>query len=246
MRTTTIEVVRGPGGRIRCDLSGDALVPRLVHRTHDTVQVALVARIALLLAGDDVRIDLRLGPGLSLEVIETAGTVAYDMRGGKASWHLHADVGAGSSLVWSGKPLVVSAGADVERRTDLTLAEGAVALVRESVVLGRSGEVGGDLRTSTYVDLGGQPLLCEELDLSRAERRAFAILHTRRCFDSLSLLGVRLADGPDVLQLAGPGSVARSITDHAHESSIDRLVTAGLAQLTGRSPAREPAETGRS
>ncbi len=129
MYTTTIEVSRGTGGRIRCDLAGGAIVPRLVHRTHDTVRIALVASIALLLAGDHVRIDVSLGPGLSLEIIEIAGTVAHDMRGGTASWHVRADVGAGSALVWSGKPLVVCGGAVVARRTDLTLATNAVALL---------------------------------------------------------------------------------------------------------------------
>lgn len=238
MHTTTIEVVRGPDGRIRCDLSGDALSPRLVHRIHDTVRIALVATIALLLAGDHVRIDLRLGPGLSLEIVETAGTVAYDMRGGSAAWQVRADVGPGSVLAWWGKPLVVCGGADVARRTDLTLAAGAMALIRETVVLGRTGEVGGDLQTSTHVSLDGQPLLCEELDLGRDQRRAFAVLDERRCLDTLSVLGTRLDTDPDLLQLAGPGSVARAITDHAHESPIDRFATAGLAQLTVGSSTR--------
>jgi urease accessory protein len=208
-------------------------VPRLVHRTHDTVRSALVARVALLLAGDDVVIDLRLDPGLTLEVVETAGTVAYDMRGGRASWRLRGDIGAGACLVWDGKPLVVSTGADVERSTDLSLAAGATVLLRECLVFGRSGEVGGDLRASTYVTHDGQPLLCEELDLACDHRGAFAVLDTRRCLDTLALLGMRLDDGPDVLQLAGPGSVARAITDHVHESAIDSLALATRTLLSG-------------
>lgn len=190
MHTTTIEVTRGAGGRIRCDLVGKA-APRLVQRTRDTLRIALVARVALLLAGYHVTLDLRLDLGLSLEVVETAGTVAYDMRGGSASWRLIADIGAGASPTWDAKPLVASAGADVERSTDITLGAGAVALVRECLVLGRSGEVGGDLRTSTYVTHHGRPLVCEELDLGRDQRSAFAVLDTRRCLDALLLLGAR-------------------------------------------------------
>ncbi len=70
---------------------------------------------------------------------------------------------------------------------------------------------------------GGQPLLREELDLGTDQRSAFAILDTRRCLDTLTLLGTRLDDGPPVLQLAGPGSIARAITHHVHESTLDQL-----------------------
>jgi urease accessory protein len=220
MYTTTIEVSRARGGSIRCGLGAGALAPRLVHRTHDGVRIALVATIALLLAGDDVRIDVRVGPGLSLEIVEAGGTVAYDMRGGAASWGLRAMVSAGSALVWSGLPLVVSGGADVERRTELELAGDAVALLRETVVLGRSGEVGGELRSSTTVARDGQPVLREYLDLGAAHRHDFAVLGPHRCLDTLTLLGGRLDDGPDVLQLAAEASIARSVTTALHESTL--------------------------
>jgi urease accessory protein len=220
MYTTTIEVSRSRGGGIRCGLGTGALAPRLVHRTDDKVRIALVATIALLLSGDDVRIDVRVGPGVSAEIVETGGTVAYDMRGGAASWQVRGAVSPGSTLVWSGLPLVVSGGADVERRTDVELDGDAVALLRETVVLGRTGELGGDLRSSTTVTQDGRPVLREYVDLGLEHRQDFAVLGPHRCLDTLTLLGRRLDDGPDVLQLAAEGSIVRSVTTHLHESTL--------------------------
>ena len=45
-------------------------------------------------------------------------------------------------------PLIVAAGADVERRMTLALGAGAVAALRETVVLGRDGERPGTLVSS--------------------------------------------------------------------------------------------------
>ena len=41
---------------------------------------------ALLLAGDAVEVQCHVADGLTLHLQETSGTVAYDMRGGSASW----------------------------------------------------------------------------------------------------------------------------------------------------------------
>ena len=218
--TTRIEVGRDDGGRLRCDLTPGALAPRLIHRDQHTVRVGLVATMALLLAGDDVVIDVHVGPGVALEIIETGGTVAYDMRGGSASWRVTATVEQGSALVWSGLPLVVSGGAVVARVTELHLAADALALLRETFVLGRAEEYGGDLRSTTSVLRDGIPELREDLDLTVGRREDFGVLGSYRCLDTMTMLGSRLEDGPGVLQLAGEGSIARSMTHELHESRL--------------------------
>lgn len=213
---------RAPTGRVRVDLRAGELSPRLLDRGPDVVRVALVATVALLLAGDDVVVEVDVGPGVRLHLVETSGTVAYDMRGGSASWRVDARVGRDATLVWVGLPFVVSAGADVTRRTSVTLGSRARAMVRETVVLGRTGEVGGDLLLSADVrQADGRPVLREELHLSREHRHGAALLGGARCLDQVTLLGLR-ADlaGPGVLHLAEPGTVVRTLTDDLHQSGL--------------------------
>ncbi len=81
--TCRIEVLGDPS-RPRCLLRGGLLVPRRLPAPEGGVRVALVAATALLLAGDEVEVEVVVGEGLRLEVVETAGTVAYAMRGGSA------------------------------------------------------------------------------------------------------------------------------------------------------------------
>lgn len=146
-------------GRVRCDLRPGALSPRVLSTGPGVVRVALVATRALLLGGDRVRVEVHVGEGVELELVEVSGTVAYAGRGRSASWDADVRVDAGGLLVWDALPFVVADGADVERTTRVSLAAGGgrrepgVALLRETLVLGRSGEVGGRLRSRTRVDL---------------------------------------------------------------------------------------------
>ena len=148
------------------------------------MRLALVAAQALLLAGDHVRIELRVQGLVDVEIVETAGTVAYDMRGGAARWDIDVELLDGATLTWRGQPFVVSAGADVRRVTALDLGEGCRSKLHETIVLGRAGEEGGSVVARTHIDLAGEPLLVEELDLSPGARAGWATLHGHRCLDS--------------------------------------------------------------
>lgn len=103
----------GGRGRLRLD-SGSAglralLRPRLLGLTAGSASVALVADRALLLSEEHVRIEVVVGAGMRLQIVEPSGTVAYHMRGGAASWDVDVTVGRGATLVWHGQPFVVAA-----------------------------------------------------------------------------------------------------------------------------------------
>jgi urease accessory protein len=224
MSTTRIEVSLLEG-RPTCTLHGGHLGARRVYAPDGRVRIALVATVALLLAGDDVRIEVVVGSGIDLEIVEIAGTVAYDMRGGSADWHVDVRVADGGLLVWSGLPFVVADGADVSRSMTLALEGTAQAVLRETYVFGRTGETGGDLRTSTVAVRDGRPLLVEDLDLRRASRPEPAIMGAARCFDALTVLGCRIEAGPaGTLQLLGEGSVARRLVGSLHSSDLSGTV----------------------
>ena len=127
-------------------------------------RVALVPEQAVLLAGDRVGVTIRVGTGRSLEIVEPGGTVAYAMRGSAASWDVTVEVEDGGCLLWDGQPFVVAKGADVSRSLSVSLATAARVVLRETLVLGRSGEGPGRLLTRTEVHRDGVPVLVEELD----------------------------------------------------------------------------------
>jgi urease accessory protein len=208
----------------RCRLGGGAIAARrLRSAAPGPVRIALVATQALLLAGDHVRISVVVSGDVELELVETAGTVAYDMRGGSASWDVSVSLVDGARLTWLGEPFVVSSGAVVSRSLAASLSSGCSLTLRESLVLGRTGEVGGSLALSTRASYDGAPLLVEDLDLSPAGRSGPAVLGPHRILDSVTTLGHRLAEAPGVLQLTGPGSVSRWIGDRQHLSALGRV-----------------------
>lgn len=195
------------------------LRPRLLGGDPDRPRIAFVAARASLLAGDDQRLDVHVGDGAYVEIIEPSGTVVYNGRGGLARWSAEVRVDEGGRLVWGAAPFVVAGGARVRRHTGIDLAAGAVALLRETFVLGRSGEVGGDLRSSLRVDHEGHPLHVEDLALDDPHLRGSpAVLGGARVLGAVALFGARPAElrHPHETHLHGPGAIRRELHQHAH------------------------------
>ncbi|MDR7303615.1 urease accessory protein UreD [Haloactinomyces albus] len=218
--TVAVELVGDRAQAAALD-GGDYLRPRLLSIDGPYVRIALIGVCGMLLAGDEVGVHIEIGHGVQLEIIEPAGMVAYDARGGRAGWTATARVASGGVLVWRGAPFVVSGGADVRRHTELSLEEGARALLGETLVLGRSGEDSGRLHATLRASHAERELLTDELDLrSSALRSAPGILGNARVLTTAALLGV---GGPapaavHETRLAGPGCLARALAQHAHEA----------------------------
>ncbi|MBM9467882.1 urease accessory protein UreD [Nakamurella leprariae] len=216
-------------GRARVTASGARLSPRVLRVADAGAVMTMVATGALLLGGDHLRVQVDVGPGAWLEVREIAGTVAYDAGGVPSSYSVEARVGAGGRLLWDGEPFVVADGAATTRSHTIDLGPGAVAVVRDVLVLGRHGEVGGALRSRTDVRMSGRPLLVEELDLTDpGHRRRPGLLGGYRVVDSALVLGDRaLQDGVRAgappgswFDLAGPGTVVRDLVDDTASSRL--------------------------
>lgn len=182
------------------------------------VHLALVPERALLLAGDDVELDVTVDEGAHLHLVETAGTVAYDMRGDEASWRVRLAVGDGASLLHETLPWVSAQGSRVERSLDLDLAGSGTALLRETLVLGRHGEQPGALRSRTRVHRDGRPALVEDLDATD--------LAPSRVLDAVYAFGIPSEPVPGVTHLvtAEGDVIHRALADAAHLASgtVDR------------------------
>lgn len=234
--TDTTRLTLGRSSRGGCRVGGGGGAFRAVQEQvgRDWARVALVPDRALLLAGDDVRLEVEVEPGLRLELVETGGTVAYDMRGDSARWSATFTIGAGARLVHETLPWVSAAGSDVVRETRVDLApsggEAAGALLRETVVLGRHGEQPGRLVSHLHVRRDGLEVLVEEL---HAEDLA-----PHRVIDQVAAYGLDPSPAAEVdsggitrLDLADPAGVDtvwRRLDDHAHVAAagLDRIFAA--------------------
>ena len=209
--------------RVRSETSGDprrpCLRPMILASADGYAKVCLVPDGALLLAGDAIQLEVALGSGIRLDLVEPAGTVAYDMRGGHASWDVGLDVAEGATLVWAGEPFVVAGGATVSRSTDVRLGSGARIAVRETLVLGRHQERPGVLTQSwTARNADDEELLVEELHLDETAHRP-GVLGGRRVLGSVIALGLDLPEevaAEGRMDLEEGGSVWRRLATEAH------------------------------
>ena len=222
-RTSTPETpstrisVRPGETRARVELVTGALAPRLVDRDATSARVALAAAQMLLLDGDRVLIEIEVGVGCTLELEDVGGTVAYP---GTSSWHVRARIGEGGRLLWNSLPFVVTSEGHARRRTDLELGAGAVVLLRETLVLGRHGEIGGSIDSALTATDDRGPVLVERLEADAA-RPGPGVLGTHRVMDSVIAIGFRPPAAPGDLVLERPGAVARFLGPNAHSSTLD-------------------------
>lgn len=194
---------------------GLRLAPRLLGRdAAGAVRAAFVPTQAGPLAGDRDRTRIVVGAGATLIVEPVAATLALP---GAARTLLALDVAveAGGRLVLDEAPLIVAAGAAVQRRCCVTLGEGAVAALRETVVLGRDGEPPGTLVSTLRATLDDRALLHDALRLGPGRDDAHvALAPGHRVIGTASLLGMRPGEGdglPDgAYALAGPGALLRA------------------------------------
>lgn len=174
------------------------------------MRAAFVPTQAGPLAGDRDSARIVVGAGATLVVEPVAATLALP---GAARTVLRLDVTVreGGRLVLDEGPLIVAAGADVQRRCMIELEAGAVAALRETVILGRDGEPAGTLDSSLRVTLAGRPLLHDGLRFAGAGSSHVALAPGHRVVTTISLLGLRPpSPGADALQLEGPGTLLRA------------------------------------
>ena len=245
--TTSTRTSQAGRLRLRVELRGgrSALVQaeghvpyaaRLSHGAGDVARVVLVQTVAGPLAGDRTEIEIEVGEGAALEVRTNAATLAFPASA-PARHEVRARLEPGARLAWLPEPLILAAGCDLEARVEIGLDQGAAAVTRELVVLGRHGEEAGRYESELRCEVVGRPLLHEavRIDADGVARASPAILDGAGAFASLALLGVELDTpcGPGELALAGPGRVLRGLAPGvaALRSRVARVETGYLEAL---------------
>ncbi|TIC87675.1 urease accessory protein UreD [Nocardioides sp. GY 10113] len=214
------------------DPTAPSVRPVVMTQERAAARVSLVPEGALLLAGDAVEIDVEVEAGARLDLVEPGGTVAYDMRGAAARWSVRITLGPGAVLTWAGEPFVVSAGASVDRRTSVRMADGAALALRETLVLGRYGEPPGRITQRTDVTVAGRPALVEEMPLDPTT--APLLLGGHRVVGAVLAVGGAAAGGPvgperDRYLLERGGALWRRLGCEAHEADLGEAWRAAVA-----------------
>ncbi|WP_353808944.1 urease accessory protein UreD [Agromyces sp. SYSU T00194] len=250
MRPTVVDVAPR-GDEVSCALSGELVVPRLVRRRGRAAEVALVAGRAMLLPGDEVRMRIAVGPGCTLTLVDIGGLVVYgrDGAGEPSGWHARIELAADAHVAWDGLPTVVTDAGDLRRSLTIVLGPGASATCRETLVLGRAGERGGRLRSTTDASDGTGPLLHETLDVSGSDPVP-GILGHHRVMDGILALGDRApvddVAGATRLDLERGGTLLRHLGEAAHESPLAGLVRVAPPHASSPTPPAERPDRARS
>lgn len=157
----------GPRGTRLAVLSGEApLLPRRTGNWPATgpAEVHLVGGAAGPLGGDELRLDIEVGPGAHLILRTVAASIVLPGLSGDGSVsRIRATVAAGGRLEWLPEPVVAVRGCRHLASSIVDLAVGAELVWREELVCGRHQEDSGDLVQHTAVRLAGVPLFQQEL-----------------------------------------------------------------------------------
>lgn len=154
------------GGRIRWNAA-----PPVVLRRTGPSRIHLVQAAGGPLGGDELELRIRIAAGTELTVGSAGATVAQPGRpgSGAAHWTVTADLQPGARLCWTPEPTVVCDHAELHVSMRVQLAEGAGALLREEVWLGRHGQRGGHYRGELAVDHAGSALVRHTTVLNGAD-----------------------------------------------------------------------------
>jgi urease accessory protein len=226
----------GRGGTRLTELYGEApLLPRRTGpRDGPVAEVHLVGGAAGPLGGDELCVEVHIGPGAALVVRTVAASIVLPGVG-RSSTRVHATVAAGGRLDWLPEPVVAAKACDHRAESIVDLRGDARLRWREELVCGRHGEECGDLTLSTSVGRDGRPLYRQDLTVgSRAAGWSGpAVLGGHRTAGSLILVGhawpgPSTVHGPPgsaaAMELAGGGTVLTAVATHAHH--LRRLLSA--------------------
>jgi urease accessory protein len=211
VRARASVVVERAGDRDRCTAMVSA-PPLTLRNTPDGL--FLVASGAGPVGGDELAVDITVEPS-ARAVVRTAAAslVLPGPTGAPSSMRVHARVGG--DLRWLPEPTVLVQGCDHTTVAHVDVAAGGSVLWREEVVLGRHGEPSGSLLQRLHVDVGGRPLLRNELPVGPRWPGADGPAGLDGAGAVGSLLGVSVGCPPRVVAVEGSRAAVADLSPTA-------------------------------
>lgn len=123
-------------------------------------RVLLVSSAAAPVGGDDLALEVEVGPGATADLGTVAATMIWPSPTPALSvMTTTITVAAGGRLLWRPYPMVSVHGSDHLASTVVHLAPDATGVIVEEVALGRHGERSGELELRLRVERDGRPLV---------------------------------------------------------------------------------------
>lgn len=122
----------------------------------------LVGGAAGPLGGDELDLEIHVAAGADLRVRSAAASLVLP-GSGISDVRVRATVAEGASLDWAPEPTVSVVGSRHRQRSDVHVEAGGVVRWTETLVLGRTGEPGGDLDATLRIERDRAPVLHQQL-----------------------------------------------------------------------------------
>ncbi|GAA3304971.1 urease accessory protein UreD [Dactylosporangium vinaceum] len=143
--------------------------PPLLPRLTGPGEVHLVGGAAGPLGGDELSLEIEVGPGAALCIRTVAASIALPARSGAESMlTVHATVAESAFLAFLPEPIVAAARCHHHNASIVDIAEDAGLVWREEAVLGRFGEEPGRLRLSTTARRADRPWYRSDVTAARS------------------------------------------------------------------------------
>jgi urease accessory protein len=186
--------------------------------------VYLVGAAAGPVGGDDLELEIDVGPGSTLTLRSAAASLLLPgPRGDTSRLRIRARVAAGGRLDYCPQPAVAAAGCDHHASAAVELEPGGVLRWREAVVLGRHGEPAGQCVSRLDICVAGTALYRGELTVGRRDTDgSCAVLDGAGAAGSVLVVDAARArpqpealEGLAILPLAGPGCAISAVAPDA-------------------------------
>lgn len=188
----------------------------------DVVRVALTAGAAGPVGGDQLDLTVEVGTGSSLVLSEISPTLLLPGPHGERSvTRVRIRVAAGGTLIWLPEPMIAVRGCIHLNDVAVHLEQGSRFLMREEVLLGRHGEISGQVTQRVSVRLGGRPLYRQDLQIGTRDAGSPSVLGDHRAVGSTVVVDPSWAERPPelhrldgdaaVLPLEGPAALITAL-----------------------------------
>jgi urease accessory protein len=223
-----------------------------------TARVSLVAGAAGPVGGDQLRLDVEVGPGAVLVLRSVAASLVLPgPHGAPSCTDVTVRVGRNATLVWLPGAVIAADACHHDALTHIALEPGARLLTREELVLGRHGEPPGTIRQRLRVTLAGRPLHDQELSAGPGAPgwAGPAVLGGRRAVGTVLVVDPEWDSASDrhpppatnatdaaVLPLGGPAVLLTALAYDALmlRRRLDSLLAGLVSSATGGPPCAPP------